>query len=350
LTLLRHNNVMTRISASVVAQKTHARSFKATCIATTLLGGLCFTFPAFAAGTPAGTDIQNIATATYDTPTGPVAIDSNPVIIKVDELLDVTVASSDPGDVSSSPGANGNVQTFRVTNTGNGSEAFTLTPNVAATGDDFDPVLQSLVLDSNNNNVYDPGVDTVYIAGTNDPVLAPDAAAGITVFVISNTPGTVTNGNRAEVTLRASATTGTGTPGTTFTGAGTGGSNAVVGTTGATATDNSFLAIQAALLALVKTAAVSDPFGGTRAVPGSVITYTLVATISGSGNLTNVVISDPIPADTNYVAGSITLQAATQSDTVDGDAGDFNGSRIRAALGTLAAGETRTITFRVTIR
>jgi uncharacterized repeat protein (TIGR01451 family) len=348
LTLLRHNAHMTRIPIIDVAGKTRMRSFKASCLTASLLGGLCFAFPAYAAGTLAGTDIENIATATYDTPSGPVNVDSNTVIIKVDELLDVTVSSSDPGDVTSSPGSTGNVQTFRITNTGNGSEAFTLTPNVAATGDDFDPTLQSVILDTNNNGVYDAGVDTVYIAGSNDPVLAPDA--GTTVFVITNTPGTVTNGNRAEVILRASATTGSGTPGTNFPGLGAGGSNAVVGTTGATATDNSFLAIQAALLALVKSATVQDPFGGTRAVPGSVITYTLIATISGSGSLTNVVISDPIPADTTYVANSITLQAAALTDAADADQGDFNGSRIRAALGTLASGETRTITFRVTIR
>ena len=45
---------------------------------------------AFAAGTLAGTDIVNVAQASYDGPDGPVTIDSNEVTIKVDELLDVT--------------------------------------------------------------------------------------------------------------------------------------------------------------------------------------------------------------------------------------------------------------------
>ena len=45
-----------------------------------------------AAGTLAGTDIVNVAQATYDSPEGgtPITIDSNKVTIKVDELLDVT--------------------------------------------------------------------------------------------------------------------------------------------------------------------------------------------------------------------------------------------------------------------
>jgi uncharacterized repeat protein (TIGR01451 family) len=327
---------------------TTQRSVKATCLAASVLCALSFTGPAYAAGTLAGTDIENIATASYETPSGPIVIDSNLVVIKVDELLDVTVSGNDPGDVASAPGAVGNVLSFQVTNTGNGQEAFTLTPNVAATGDDFDPSLQTLVLDTNNNGVYDPGVDTVYVAGTNDPVIAPDAS--VTVFVITNTPASATDGNRAEVSLVAAANTATGAPGTTVAGAGDGGSNAVVGSSGADAGDSAFLAIQAALLALVKSATVADPFGGTRAVPGSVITYTLVATVSGSGALTDVVISDPIPGATTYVGQSITLEGAALTDAADADQGNFNGSSIRAAIGTLASGERRTITFKVTIQ
>ena len=147
--------------------------------------------PAFAAGTVAGTDIQNIASATFDSPVGPVTIDSNTVVIKVDELLDVTVVTTDPGDVITTPGRTGNVQAFRVTNTGNGDEAFSLVANTANGGDDFDPALQQIVIDSNNNGVYDAGVDVVYVAGSNDPVIAPDQSK--TIFVITSTPAGVAN-------------------------------------------------------------------------------------------------------------------------------------------------------------
>ena len=313
-----------------------------------ILASVSFASAAHAAGTLAGTDIENVASASYDTPGGTVTVDSNLVVIKVDELLDVTVAAQDPGDVGSTPGATENVQRFQITNTGNGDEAFTLTADVTIPGDDFDPTLTQIVLDANNNGVYDPGVDTVYVAGTNDPVIAPDAS--ITVFVITSTPTSAVDGDRAEVTLTAQANTGTGAPGTTFTGQGDGGGDAVVGTTGADAEDNSFLAVQAAVLALVKSATVADPFGGTSAVPGSIITYEIVATVSGSGSLTNIVISDPIPADTIYQAGTITLQGAALTDASDADAGNFNGSQIRAALGNVPAGETRTVTFKVEIQ
>jgi uncharacterized repeat protein (TIGR01451 family) len=303
---------------------------------------------AHATGTLAGTDINNIATATYESGGSTVQIDSNTVTITVDELLDVTVTSSDPGDVITSNGATNVVSTFRLTNTGNGPEAFRITPNTANGGDDFDPTLVQVVLDTNGNGVYDPGVDTVYTAGTNDPVIQPDQ--GLTIFVLTNVPNTQTDGDRAEVRLTVGAVTGTGAPGTTFPGAGEGGGNAVVGTTGADADASGFLAVQAAAIALVKSASVVDPFGGTTSVPGSIITYTLVATVSGTGTLNNVVIADPIPAGSTYVASSMTLQAAALTDAADADQGNFNGTRVSVSLGNLPSGQSRMVTFRVRVQ
>ena len=74
------------------------------------------------------------------------------------------------------PGASGEVLRFTISNAGNGSEAFALSTQAALGGDDFDPSVTSLVLDSNGNGAYDAGVDTLYVAGANDPVLAPDAS------------------------------------------------------------------------------------------------------------------------------------------------------------------------------
>ncbi len=307
---------------------------------------------ALAAGTLAGTDIQNIAEATYDTPSGPITIQSNSVVIKVDELLDVTVDWTDPGDVTTSPGAAGNVQTYQVTNTGNGSEAFALTANTANGGDDFDPSLTQIVLDTNGNGVYDPGVDTVYVPGTNDPVLSPDQSSRI--FVITSTPVGVTDGNRADVSLTAVARTGSGAPGASFSGAGQGGGNAVVGSTGADASDNGFLAVQAASVALVKSATILDPFGGNRPVPGAIVTYSIAATVNGSGSLANLTVTDPIPFGTTYEVNSMTHQVgggspATLTDAADADAGNFNGTRVNISAGTVPAGQTRTVTFKVKI-
>ncbi len=302
---------------------------------------------AHAATTIAGTNIENVATATFETNGTPGTIDSNVNIIVVDELLDVTVTNTIPGDINTAPGATSVVSTFRVTNGGNGNENFALTTNVARGGDQFDPALQQIILD-NGNGVYDPGVDTVYVPGTNNPLLAPGAS--IVVFVLTTTPATVTNGDRGEVSLIASAVTGTGAPGTTFANLGDNNSDAVVGNTRADGEDFAAHLVQAASIRLTKSAVIADPFGGTNAVPGSTITYTLLAEVTGSGTLNNVVISDVIPTGTEYTLQSATLAGAALTDENDSDAGNFNGTRISVNAGSVAAGTARTVTFKVLIK
>ncbi len=313
---------------------------------------IMFAAPAMAAGTAAGTTITNTATATYEDVGGtPRSAVSNPVDLLVDELLDVTVARVGSPDVITTPGATNVVTTFTVTNTGNGSEAFRLTPNGTLGGDQFDPTVTSVVLDTNGNGVYDPGVDTVYVPGSNDPLLAPDASQ--TVFVLSTIPAGAADGQRGQVNLTAAATTGTGAPGTAFPGQGQGGGAAVVGTTGADDVDTAFYLVQNATISFVKSQSVVDPFGGTRVVPGSIVTYTLVATVSGTGSLTNVVIADAIPVSTTYQPASIKLEGAGLSDGTDGDVGEFltsaPGNRINVRVGAVPAGQTRTVTFQVRV-
>ncbi|WP_293884299.1 hypothetical protein [Sphingomonas sp.] len=309
---------------------------------------IVFCAPALATGTSAGTTITNTATATYTNSVGqPVSVPSNKVDLKVDEVINVKVASADPGDVSAFSGGTNQILSFNITNTGNGSEAFRLAPVNAIGGDAFDPSTTSIVLDTNHNGVYDAGVDTVYAAGSNDPVLAADGS--IRAFILSTIPGTATDGQRGQTDLTATAVTGTGPAGTVFTGVGDGGGDAVIGTSTGVGRDKGFYIVSAATVSFVKSATIADPFGGTRSVPGSVITYTLVATVSGSGALSNLAVTDPIPAATTYVVGSLTLQGAALTDATDSDAGEFSGTAIAARFGGVAAGQTRTVTFKTKI-
>jgi uncharacterized repeat protein (TIGR01451 family) len=321
------------------------RSALAGLMGTTLLA---VASPAAATGTAAGSVINNTATATYSLPGGGSgSVDSNTVSLTVDELLDVSVAWSDGGDVPVLPGATGRVLTYLVTNNGNGSEAFVLSARNALSGDDFDPSAYAIYLDTNADGDYDPGIDLAYVAGSNDPVLAADAPA--TVFIVSSIGAGAVDGSRAGLDLIATADTGSGTPGTTFAGQGTGGGNAVVGATGADGLDDGYYAVSAATVALVKSATVSEPFGGTTAVPGSTISYTLVATVSGSGSLANLAIGDAIPAGSTYKPGTITLEGAALTDLADADAGEISPSGVAVRLGTVPAGQARTVTFQVTI-
>ncbi|WP_395614030.1 hypothetical protein [Allosphingosinicella sp.] len=319
--------------------------FKAVLLAAGMLGAAG---PAYAARTPAGTVINNNATATYDLPGGgQSSVTSNTVSLTVDELLDVGVAWTDGGDVGVIPGATNRVLSYRVTNAGNGSEAFRLSARDSAGGDDFDPSTTSLVLDANGNGIYDPGLDTVYVAGANEPVLAPEQSA--IVFVLSTIPAGASDAQRGRVDLVATAATGSGAPGTTFAGQGQGGGDAVVGATHAQAEDDGYYKVSGGSVAFVKSATVADPYGGTTSVPGAIVTYRLVATVSGSGGLANLRIADLIPPGTTYRAGTLTLEGGALSDGADADAGEFTGTGIAVRLGNVAGGNARTVTFQVSI-
>lgn len=319
-------------------------AFRFAALGTSLCASLAMGGAAHAAGIPAGTLIENTASASYNTGGPTQSIDSNTVSFQVAELIDVAVASQDS---SALPVTSSTVLTFSVTNTGNGPEAFVLTADPAVAGNDFDAIVDGLAIDTNNNGIYDAGVDTLLANGGSSAALAPDEA--LTVFVLLTAPGGMTDGQTSQVRLLAEAETGTGTPGTVFAGAGESGVDAVVGSTGADDDDLGALIASLATVSLVKSASIADPFGGTQPVPGAVVTFTLEATVVGSGSINDLLITDTIPASTTYSAGTLALDTASLTDATDADAGEASASGIAVNLGTVAAGTTHSVTFQVEI-
>src|SRR3546814_19680774 len=66
------------------------------CSTIALLAALALPVQAQAAGTRAGSTISNTANASFDTGAGTTTADSNRVELHVDEMLDITVVSSNP--------------------------------------------------------------------------------------------------------------------------------------------------------------------------------------------------------------------------------------------------------------
>jgi len=307
---------------------------------------------AHAAGTPAGTNIQNTAQVSYTVGSSTVTASSNTSTVRVAEMLDavLTLASS---TVQVSPGATAEELVFTLTNTGNGSETFNLTAlSAGVVGDDFDPTLAvpAIYFDSDSSGDFS-GPDVAYTAGANDPVLAADAS--VRLLVINNIPNTALNGNRGRSQLTAAAASGTGAPGTSFGFVGDGGVEAVAGTTGGDAVLFGEYLVADVQLSAVKTQSIVDQFGGQRPLPGARINYQIVVTHSGSGTATASGFSDLIPANTTYVTGSLQLNGAALSDPADGDAGTFVSApapEVRVTLGDLSgASGPQTIQFAVTI-
>ncbi|WP_036857600.1 DUF11 domain-containing protein [Erythrobacter cryptus] len=310
------------------------------------IGLIIAAVPAQAGGVTAGTLIENTAIASFDDGSGARTISSNTVQVRVDELLDVTLTSLDPGPVAARPGEA--VLVFELTNPGNGPEAYRLTANPAVAGNDFDTSVVAIAIDSNGNGTYEPGVDAILPAPQTTAELAPDA--GLRIFVIVEVPASVSDGAQSSVELTATAVTGTGAPGTIFAGQGSGGGDAVVGTTTASALARGELVAGVVSVALTKAVALRDPFGGSEAVPGSIATFTITANVTGSGSVAGLVVTDAIPAGTRYVPGSLTLDSAGLSDADDSDAGSASDAGgVRVALGTVSGGTSHAISFAVVI-
>ena len=301
---------------------------------------------ASAEGISAGTLIENTASATYNDGGGPRTVSSNTVSIQVDELLNVTVTAQDAAPLTVGPGEV--VFAFEVTNQGNGPEAFDLVANPSVAGNDFDAAIEAIAIDSNGNGTYDPGVDQILPAPASTGVLAADER--VTVFVIATIDGDIEDAAESQIDLTATAATGSGAAGTEFAGEGESGGDAIVGATGASAIASGQMVAGIADLSLVKAVAILDPFGEENAVPGAIATFTITASIEGTGNLEDLVIIDPIPEGTTYVPASLRLDGAALSDAAGDDAGSASDADgIAVDLGNAPTGSVYAITFDVTI-
>jgi len=312
-----------------------------------------------AAGTTAGTSINNTATVNYNVDGVDLEKDSSTVTFTVAELLDVTLVSRDASNVVVKPGDSGAMLTFELTNTGNYQEGFTLTVDNTDATDDFDPETPTTIyFDANDNDTYDDGTDTLY-DGTNLPALAADES--IHLFVFNDIPDTPADTELGISNLQADAQTGTGDEGTVFPGDGFDGSvAAVVGTSGASANADGTYQVSRVDVTIGKTGVVIEDGltgSGNEPVPGATIEYTITVDVVG-GTAAGLVITDPIPAATTYVAGSMQLNGSALTDDDDSDVGTFaepttDNFEIQVDLGDVvggtAPGTTNTITFEVTI-
>jgi uncharacterized repeat protein (TIGR01451 family) len=278
--------------------------------AVVLMAAVTLTSPAFALGTPAGTDITNQATVTYEDANGnPLTALSNVVTTTVSQVAAVDVSPDNSG--SGNPGDTV-VFAHTLTNNGNEDDTFDLT---AASNAGWTTVL---FVDTNGNSQYDAGTDTV----------------------ISDTGLVLENGTfDLWVAVTIPSGTADGTPDTVIVTA----TSQFDPTVSDTATDT--ISTTSPDLAVVKSVAPAGP-----QPPGTTLTYTIEITNSGSADASNVVMTDPVPANTTYVAGSITQDGASLTDGADGDNATSDGTTVTVDVGTLAGAGGRTeITFQATI-
>lgn len=317
---------------------------------------------AWAIGTIAGTIIPSVATVSYSLD-GVAQPDVNvEVTVKVDEVIQPALTWQDAAPVAvNSPDTN-IALTFLLTNAGNGQESFSLSrvnglvPLPPGNYVPLNGAAGSIFLENGllaGFQATGPNADTLYVAGTNDPSLPPDS--GQKVYVISDTP-LVVLGSYGEVSLEASSLTAGvagAAVGTGFSGLGQGGNFAVVGLgNGRSADMGRYISGGLGLTLAKNVTSVVDPSGSASKMPGAVMTYQLVANLTGSGIANNLTIADPLPAEVAYVPASVTVDGVAKSDAVDVDNAEFNSATqtVSVSLGNVAAPATIVVTFRATIK
>jgi len=123
-----------------------------------------FGFSAGVFAAPAGTEIKNQATATYEDQNGiEHSASSNEVVTTVQQICGLTIKpdgtdSEPPNTTNTQYTAPGNTvyYSYTLTNTGNGADTYKFYLQ-NSTGDDFDPVSAAIYLDENGNGLVDSG-------------------------------------------------------------------------------------------------------------------------------------------------------------------------------------------------
>ncbi len=264
----------------------------------------------WAAGTPAGTEIRNQASASYVDSSGqPQTTTSNEVVTVVQAVYGFEIkpdgTEESPGQTKSGLAGAPVYFHYTVTNTGNATDTINLTYAQGSTGDtdDFDLESPTTYLDANCNGQVDPGEGTVSAV-----TLAADASACL--IVEATIPSSATDGKKGNLNLVGKGEAGT--PSDT---------DDDVDETG----DPNWaqaVVTSAAAISATKSASISG-----EVAPGATLTYTIEGQNTGgsaAGAVDNVdgnshnglLVEDAIPEGTTYVLGSASGSAGAGSVSV----------------------------------
>ena len=285
-------------------------------------GGAAFLPSAHAAAPSAGTNISNIASASYTDSNGSnKTVTSNVVSTTVLQVASFTLIA----DQTQTANANGQVSlSHTLTNTGNGSDTF----NVAVanndtrdnTTDNYDFSGLNVYLDANKDGVPD----------SQTPVTSVTLAAGESVNLIVQ----ATTANNAAVDALGKLTV-----------------SAISGfDTSVTAKNVDTVKItNGAVISLLKSASVSNVDATSSSPAAREVEYTLAYQNTGNTTATNVTITDVLPSGLTYVTGSATVNDTAVSDAADTDGYNFTSGTATLVIPTVAANSSGVLKFKVRV-
>ena len=280
-------------------------------------GGVALMPTAQAAAPTAGSNISNIATASYTDGNGASkTVTSNEVKTIVLQVSSFTLVA----DRNATINPNGTATlSHTLTNTGNGTDTFTLSVS-QLTNDNFDLNNVHIYLDSNQDGVPDNNNDITTVTLT--------ANQSVGIIVVSTVPVTQTDGQKAQYTLNATA----------------GFDTSVTGFNTDTVTVSAGASMQ-----IQKSASVAS------VAPNGDITYTLTYKNTGNGAAPFVTIKDTLPNTVTYNLGSGLWSGSSTAltDAAGGDpAGidyryDSGSKTVYVSLTNVPANSTGTVKFTV---
>jgi uncharacterized repeat protein (TIGR01451 family) len=352
---------------------------------------LAFASPAYAQNTDANTLITNTVNVNYQVggvaQTQITATDN----FRVDRKILFSVAEKTAtGTTSVTSGQQDQITAFTIVNSSNDTLDFALAATNTANGttigggrgtDNIDVTNFEYYIDVNGNGLADDAGGWVGSLTLNDVL----KGATVHVLVRSDIPISA-NASVAVVQLSAQALNSNGTAITAVTDATANTADATSGTfqtifaedltpTQGNASRNGIswawddYTVSAPVISVFKTSSIiSDGVSGSnpKAVPGAVVEYCIsVANAAGGATATNVTISDLVPTNTTYVAGTIRVNATVTTpgagqvcsagtavtDAIDADAGSIGGpgTTVTGVLSNIAANSALGLIFRATI-
>ena len=357
---------------------------KATLLLTALLFVLqilyAYNHEAYAQGVAAGTDITNITVVNYkikgkqqtpleSSPTGNSVAGigkGQPTLFKVDRKIDLLVTANTHANVA--PGDKQAEVTYTLINEGNDNQEFSFLLDPALLSDDFN-ITNCLIVVSSLSGTPLNGVS---IPTTGNIRLKADQQANISVRcdIPQNVAGQpLIKGNTALLSLYAIAdknddgskvqentTTDTalGIETVFADDAGTDDGNRdathTARTTYTIGNEAPTLSIDKTLVHIVTPNSPSSSEGNNqsndRAIKGSIVTYKISITTTGTGIINNTIITDPTPTGMTYKTGSLVLNNRQLTDDSDADRGDFgitNNNTATINLGNITAGNLNEI-------
>ncbi len=83
--------------------------------------------------------------------------------------------------------------------------------------------------------------------------------------------------------------------------------------------------------------------------PGDLVTFQILYTNAGDGTSTNTLVTVPVPTHTTYVTNSTAINDIPKTDAADGDEVTVSGPTISINLGSISAGGSGTISYKVSL-